>query len=183
METNEGRLAVEYIIQAAQGYSALGISPDKKLAGAVSWLWDMYELQKDPDNLRAAAMTIDAYMHLGFLYDLHYDLFEKVMLEEGTVKTERYPASQFSNRKIPAVKSEIRRTIGPWPRASKREESADWIAEDIVERVKRKEEGFCFYRGRGDSMILELVVMQKRSLLISASKNTGTTIYELDEAR
>ena len=179
MDTKEEK--IEYIIQAAQGYSALGVPPDEKLAGAVRWLWERYEAQKDVDSLKTAIMTIDAYMHLGFLYDLHYELFEHVLSEDGSAKIERFPTSQFSNRKIPVVKSAIRRAIGPWPRAVRKEESADWIAENIIERVKKKEEGFNFYRGRGGSMIIELVVMKDRSILLSASKNTGITIiYDLD---
>ena len=170
----------EYIIQAAQGYTASGVMPDVKLAEAVRWLMDRYDREKDEESLKAALLTVEAYRQMGFFYDLHRELFDRVGELAGAAGMDSYPAERFSTRCIPVTKTQIRKAIGPWPRTVNSHESADWIAEDICERIRSRVLGFTFYQASRKGMILELIVGEDRALLLSAAKNrTVNIIYSL----
>ena len=170
---NFRELQLQYIIQAGQGFAAAGITADDKLAGAVGWYWNYYQASFDRDALSAATLTIDAYLSLGFLYDLHRDLFDSVLEAAGERRPALYPQHRKPQKEIPVSAAAIRHFLSPWQNSKESGQQISWVIQDILSRIKTERKGFFFYPCRRNGMIFELVLTEEHALLLSADRNKG----------
>ena len=67
-------------------------------------------------------------------------------------------------------KNEIRRVLRHWPKAIKKEDSPEWVACDIMNRVENKIKGTKYYKRGNNSQAFEVVVSENRSFLFDLER-------------
>lgn len=139
-------------------------------------------------NLETIKFAAEAYAAAGgapsillqeameWLLDCYEKTEDPVCLEAALQIRRAYEEMRFARIK-PSV-SRVREVLGRWPRAAGKEESAGWIAEDIVRRVQNRIPGSRFYRRGRNGTVFELLVLEEGAWLLDLERKK---VYLLTE--
>ena len=167
----------EVIKFAAESYVGVGGNPKKLFAEAVQWLYECYKQTNDFTCLKAAKQIIDAYMELGLLYDSVDKIFDPILAEMGTTFEKEFPRRRYSANVLKQKVVSVREVLGFW--SSKSLISADYVAEDIIEKLQSKEYGCYYYGKRENEISFELLILKEDAYLMDIEKQR---IYLFEKA-
>lgn len=143
--------------------SVAGLTVNQLLIESIDFLYSSFVRTKQKKLLLHAAVQIQAYLEMGFVYEDSGKLFDKVLEELGTEKKILFPKKFYMYRKIKLNRNAVRNMIKRWPKTNERDFTIDELVNDIINKVKNKESGIYFYtstRKNGSSVIgmYELVI-------------------------
>lgn len=147
IQIEDHRMEIEAIKLSVEMLSHTGLSLNNTFVMSIQYLLKYYNLSNDKGKgyLVQAAIQIQAYMELGFIYEDHSMLFDEVARALGTTKKEMYPKEYYHSKKVSLTKSSVRSMLGRWPSTKNRTTSINQIVDEIIEKVKLKEKGIYRY--------------------------------------
>lgn len=163
------KLVVEGVRLALANLQLSGVSPKGVLISGIQYLMECCcagglkegsyteeERQKRAAMFNQAILFTEVYIELGFSYESHAELFDRVFKEAGLTEDEILLFKQRFAQKLKPGKSKISSVIGRWnPRyhsAAKKQ-----VVAEIIEKVRNCEQGeYFYYSGREGSKEMDV---------------------------
>ncbi len=126
----------------------------------------LYEYYKNMDNacyLEIALLHIQAYLEMGFPYDEGREIFDPVIEETGSTKELTFPNKFYVAKTIKLNRTQVRSMIRKWPPSPHQTMKIDEVVDDIISKVKGKENGIFYYKCAATKDIYELVISEKET--------------------
>ncbi|WP_251393079.1 hypothetical protein [Mediterraneibacter agrestimuris] len=158
MDSDKMKRYIEAIKFAAGSLQYKDIPVKKTFCDTVTQLYHYYENNNDIRYLEVAALHIQAYLEMGFLYEEYEELFNRILLSLGTTREIQFPKRFYFAKRIKLNKSQVRMMIKRWPASPKQIMKINEVIEDIVEKVKAKESGIYYYQCAVTNDLYELVI-------------------------
>lgn len=159
IKENEGY--IEAIKLAAGSVQYKNIPVQKTFLDTVSQLYQYYENSKDPKYLETAVLHIQAYLEMGFLYDKGKEVYDLVLKELGTTKELEFPQRFYAAKQIKLNKTQVKRMIKKWPASPHQSMKIDEVVSDVIEKVRKRENGIFYYKCEVTKDMYELVISEK----------------------
>lgn len=177
------QLMMEAIKLAVGSTSYLGLSISEVFEASVQRLYSYYQETEDKCYVETALLHIKAYVEMGFEYEDKAVLFDHVLEELGMSRQLEFPKAYYYSKKLKANKTQIRTMIKRWP-ASKFRINIDEVVQDILDKVKNREEGIYYYNSNPspekangtDGDLYELVVSEKEVVFHDIKRRKYFTI-------
>lgn len=161
----------------------VGITLGESIKKIVLKLIELYGIEKNRKYLHCAILYIQAYLEMGFEYDM---LFDKVVNELGYSKEEVFPKNFYKADKIKLNKSQVRSMIRKWKPGNK--STITEVVQDIITKVKSHQEGIYYYINSGTkkeidetdiaSDIYELVINKEECYFHDIRRKKYFTFYD-----
>lgn len=152
---------IEAIKFAAGCLQYKNLSVKKTFRDAVSQLYWYYEQLGEKEYLGVAALHIQAYLEMGFPYEDNADLFNEVLGQLGTTREIKFPQRFYVSKVIRLNKSQVRSMIKKWPASPHQKMKINEVVDDIIRKVKNKENGIFYYQCVVTGDLYELVISIK----------------------
>ncbi len=163
---------------ALEAYMIMGGNPAAFLRKAAEWLHDCYLKTEDRTSLEAAVQIIYAYKEIGLLYEDAKEVFDKIIFSAEAAGMDVSLHNVYSTRKLKLQSTAVREALGRWSKASKNQQSAVSVTQDIIERVKNNVLGATFYARKPESVAFQLLVLEDAAYLLDFEKRI---MYVLDK--
>ena len=192
------KLIVESIKLALSNLQLNGVSPKEVLIHSIQYLMECCSLwqkegegsqdtneraQEEAALLNQAIRFIQVYIELGFSYESHAGLFERVFQKAGLTEDEVLSFKRRSAKKLRLNKSKISSVLGRWnPRYHSNTKKE--VIDDILEKIRNQEHGEYFYYSRRkypeQEDVYQLVVEQDGNYICHVNKQK---YYEFEDTR
>lgn len=151
---------VEAIKLAAGSVQYKNLSVKQTFLQSVQQLYEYYKNLKDVCYLETAIFHIQAYLEMGFPYDEGRELFDLVIEGTGSTRELKFPNKFYAAKMIKLNKTQVRSMIKKWP-PSPQQIKIDEVVDDIILKVRKKENGIFYYKCVATKEIYELVISEK----------------------
>lgn len=163
---------------ALEAYMIMGGNPAAFLQKAAGWLHDCYLKTEDKTSLEAAVQIIYAYKEIGLFYEDAKEVFDKIIFGAEVAGMDVSLHNVYSTRKLKLKSTAIREVLGRWSKASKNQQGAAFVTQDIIDRVNNDVQGATFYGRKEDSVAFQLLVLEDAAYLLDFEKRI---MYVLDK--
>lgn len=161
-DMNENEICyIDAIKFAAGSLQYKNISVKQTFSDVVSQLYWYYKNLDEKDYLRVAVLHIQAYLEMGFSYEDNLELFNEILKQLGTTRELKFPKKFYASKKIKLNKSQVRSMIGKWPASPHQKMKIDEVVNDIISKIKNKENGIFYYKCAVTENLYELVISTK----------------------
>ena len=100
MDSDKMKRYIEAIKFAAGSLQYKDIPVKKTFCDTVTQLYHYYENNNDIRYLEVAALHIQAYLEMGFLYEEYEELFNRILLSLGTTREIQFPKRFYFAKRI-----------------------------------------------------------------------------------
>lgn len=161
MQIEENSLYIEAIKLAAGSVQYKNLSVQNTFIDAVSQLYQYYQNSQNIKYLETAVLHIQAYLEMGFSYEDGKSIYDNILKELGTTKELKFPKKFYSAKLIKLNKTQVKRMIKKWPASPHQKMKIDEVVEDIIKKVKQRENGIFYYKCAVTEDMYELVISEK----------------------
>lgn len=162
-DSESNRPYIEAIKLAAGSVQYKNLSVKTTFMDAISHLYQHYTNSGNIQYLETATLHIQAYLEMGFPYDDGEELYNLILEKLGTTKELKFPHKFYSAKKIKLNKAQVKSMIKKWPASSHQKIKIDEVVTDIIEKVRKKENGIFYYECIVTNDIYELVISEKET--------------------
>lgn len=118
------------------------ISTKRVLATSIRYLMERSETEESPQEfLLAARARLQAYVEMGFPYEDHTEIFDKLLSRLGTERIFEFPRRAYGTKRIALTRPQVDRLIGRWPGSKYHTMARADVVDDIIDKVTNKREG------------------------------------------
>lgn len=161
MNRKEDKSYVEAIKLAAGFLQYKNISVKQTFVDAVSQLYWYYKNLGNQEYLNTATLHIQAYLEMGFPYEENMDIFDSILHELGLTKEMKFPKRFYASQKVKLNKSQVKRMIKKWPASPHQKMKIDEVVQDIINKIKSKDNGIFYYNCAVTGDLYELVISKE----------------------
>ena len=154
---------VEAIKLAAGSVQYKNLSIKQTFFLSVKQLYEYYINMNNVCYLETAILHIQAYLEMGFPYDEGKEIFDLVIEGTGSTQELKFPNKFYAAKTIKLNKAQVRSMIRKWPPSSHQVMKIDEVVDDIISKVRKKENGIFYYKCAATKDIYELVISEKET--------------------
>lgn len=157
---------MEAIKVSLESCARLGLDRKEILVNSIGHFLKYYGQNEEKENLLGAVLHLRVYLELGFLYEEHEGMFDKVLNLYGGSVGDMYGGGIYVPETIKLNKSQVRNMLRRWYPAKQNAMKIGQVVEDIIKKVKEKKEGVHFYKNHAANSVMgndvyELVINKK----------------------
>lgn len=146
---------------------------------------ELYDFTADDTYLKNALLHMHAFFEMGFSYEENSELFNLVLKKAKVDKKEVFPKRCYNARKVRLNKSQVRNMIRRWSPSSYHTLTISEVVEDIINKVKNKENGCYFYHSNNNPQkdiddVYELFISDTECFFYDIEKKLYYTFVEND---
>lgn len=185
MDLEKYRGDIEAIKLAVMVSSRLGVPREYTLVQSVQHSLEYYEKEPKQEYLVSALLQIQSYLEMGFDYRAHTDLFDDVLKKCNLTRQQVFTKWFYGAKKVKLNKNQVRGMIRKWSGSPKNTMQITQVVADIIEKVKRGEEGVHYYVNHVSGMepdIYELVIQEGESYFHDLKWERYYVFYGVDRA-
>lgn len=164
MDLEQYRGDIEALKTSVTVSARLGVAREHTLIQGVRSMRTFYENDPKEEYLLGALLQIQAYLEIGFTYRSHADLFDDILGRMNLTRQDVFPKRFYAATRVKLNKSQVRSMIRRWSGAPQNIMKITQVVEDILDKVKRQEQGVHYYVNHTAGVepdVYELVIQEE----------------------
>ena len=145
MKNTDTRRYVESIKLAVGSVQYKNLSIKEIFFETIERLNFYYENSQNEKYLEVALLHMQAYLEMGFPYEMGKELFDATLAKLGTKREIEFPKIFYASKEIKLNKSQVRSMIKKWTASPHQTMKIDEVVADIIKRVSNREIGIYYY--------------------------------------
>lgn len=169
---------ISAIKQAAGSVQYEHLSVQQTFLQTVSQLYWYFEQFQEKRYLNIALLHIEAYLEMGFSYNVASEVFDQVLEGLGTTREQEFPKRFYHSHRIRLNKTQVRSMINKWPASPHQKMKINELVEDIMEKVRSERTGIFCYKCAVTGDRYELVINEKEVFFRDIRRGIFYTFYD-----
>lgn len=168
LEERKAEVAAVQLALSVLHYQQLEVRPT--VQSSIWYLKQQYDQTQDDRYLHAAIPIIQAFLNLGYVYEMEQELFDEIVQELHEKRHSLFPKTIYSEKRIRLTRSQVREMIGRWKPSQENPMKIADVVDDIIKKVSQHEEGHYYYsykrsaiRAQEEPDLYELVITKEES--------------------
>lgn len=161
MQNTDTKRYIEAIKLAVGSVQYKNLSVKETFFETIERLNFYYENTKNKKYLEVALLHMQAYLEMGFPYEIGKELFDATLDKMGTKREDEFSKTFYSSKAIRINKSQVRSMIKKWPASPQQTMKIEEVVSDIMNKVSNRKLGIYYYECAVTKDRYELTISEK----------------------